>query len=89
MAMLLAGLSILSMVALTSYLRASKLLPMGLFGILGYVEPVLLVLVAMGVLGETLQSSQLGTYAPIWLSVALTALHSVKLMRRPAAQSMN
>lgn len=87
--LLLAGLSLLSMVALTSYLRASKLLPMGLFGILGYVEPVLLVLVAMGVLGETLQSSQLGTYAPIWLSVALTALHSVKLMRRPAAQSMN
>ena len=62
---------------------------MGLFGILGYVEPVLLVLVAMGVLGETLQSSQLWTYAPIWLSVALTALHSVKLMRRPAAQSTN
>ncbi len=84
MALLLAGLSIISMVALTSYLRASKLLPMGLFGILGYVEPVLLVLVAMAVLGETLQSSQLGTYAPIWLSVALTALHSVKLMRRQA-----
>ncbi|MBV8624587.1 MAG: EamA family transporter RarD [Herbaspirillum sp.] len=89
MVLLLAGLSLLSMVALTSYLRASKLLPMGLFGILGYVEPVLLVLVAMGVLGETLQSSQLGTYAPIWLSVALTAAHSVKLMRRPVAQSMN
>lgn len=82
--MLLVGLSLLSMVALTSYLRASKMLPMGLFGILGYVEPVLLVLVAMAVLGETLKASQLGTYAPIWLSVVLTGLHSVKLMRQPA-----
>jgi chloramphenicol-sensitive protein RarD len=86
---LLPGLGILSMIALTSYLRAGKLLPMGLFGILGYVEPVLLVLVAMAVLGETLQAAQLGTYVPIWLSVLLTALHSVKLMRRPAVQPMN
>lgn len=87
--LLLPGLGILSMIALTSYLRAGKLLPMGLFGILGYVEPVLLVLVAMAVLGETLQAAQLGTYVPIWLSVLLTALHSVKLMRRPAVQPMN
>ncbi|MEN2674043.1 EamA family transporter RarD [Herbaspirillum huttiense] len=87
--LLLPGLGILSMIALTSYLRAGKLLPMGLFGILGYVEPVLLVLVAMAVLGESLQLAQLGTYVPIWLSVLLTALHSVKLMRRPAAQPTN
>jgi len=87
--LLLPGLGILSMIALTSYLRAGKLLPMGLFGILGYVEPVLLVLVAMAVLGESLQLAQLGTYVPIWLSVLLTALHSVKLMRRPAVQPTN
>ena len=87
--LLLPGLGILSMIALTSYLRAGKLLPMGLFGILGYVEPVLLVLVAMAVLGERLQLAQLGTYVPIWLSVLLTALHSVKLMRRPAVQPTN
>ncbi|WP_039784420.1 EamA family transporter RarD [Herbaspirillum huttiense] len=87
--LLLPGLGILSMIALASYLRAGKLLPMGLFGILGYVEPVLLVLVAMAVLGESLQLAQLGTYVPIWLSVLLTALHSVKLMRRPAVQPTN
>lgn len=87
--LLLPGLGVLSMIALTSYLRAGKLLPMGQFGILGYVEPVLLVLVAMAVLGETLHAAQLGTYVPIWLSVLLTALHSVKLMRRPAVQPMN
>ncbi|MBB5391402.1 MULTISPECIES: EamA family transporter RarD [unclassified Herbaspirillum] len=83
MYLLLPGLGILSMVALTCYLRAGKLLPMGLFGILGYVEPVLLVLVAMAVLGESLGAAQLGTYVPIWISVGLTAVHSVRLMRRP------
>lgn len=84
MYILLPGLGLISMVALTCYLRAGKLLPMGLFGILGYVEPVLLVLVAMAVLGEALPPAQLGTYVPIWLAVALTALHSARLMRRPA-----
>lgn len=84
MYLLLPGMGILSMVALTCYLRAGKMLPMGLFGILGYVEPVLLVFVAMAVLGESLSLVQLGTYVPIWMSVALTAIHSIRLMRRPA-----
>ncbi|WDZ95070.1 EamA family transporter RarD [Herbaspirillum sp. WKF16] len=84
MYLLLPGLGVVSMVALACYLRAGKLLPMGLFGILGYVEPVLLVLVAMAVLGESLRPEQLGTYVPIWLAVALTAVHSVRLTRRPA-----
>lgn len=82
MYLLLPVLGVVSMVALACYLRSGKLLPMGLFGILGYVEPVLLVLVAMAVLGESLRVEQLGTYVPIWLAVALTALHSVRLMRR-------
>ncbi len=44
--LLLPGLGALSTVALASYLKASRLLPIALFGILGYVEPVLLVLVS-------------------------------------------
>ncbi|EJN01761.1 EamA family transporter RarD [Herbaspirillum sp. YR522] len=81
-AVLLPLLGVASMVALASYLAAGQLLPMGLFGILGYVEPVLLVLVAMAVLGERLLPGQLGTYAPIWMAVVLTMLHSRRLMRR-------
>jgi chloramphenicol-sensitive protein RarD len=79
---LLPLLGVASMIALASYLAAGRLLPMGLFGILGYVEPVLLVLVAMAVLGETLSIGQLGTYVPIWVAVGLTMLHSRRLMRR-------
>jgi chloramphenicol-sensitive protein RarD len=78
---LLPGLGALSTLALASYLKASRLLPVALFGILGYVEPVLLVLVSITLLRETLSAAQLATYIPIWIAVALTALHSVRLVR--------
>lgn len=78
--LLLPGLGALSTVALASYLKASRLLPVALFGILGYVEPVLLVVVSVTLLGETLGAQQLATYMPIWIAVALTALHSVRLV---------
>jgi len=38
--------------------------------------------VSLLLLGETLNASQLATYAPIWAAVALTAWHSAMLMRR-------
>ncbi len=47
--LLLPGLGALSTLALASYLKASRLLPMAFFGILGYVEPVLLVIRARSV----------------------------------------
>ena len=79
--LLLPGLGALSTLALASYLKASRLLPVALFGVLGYVEPVLLVLVSITLLGETLSASQLATYIPIWIAVALTGLHGVRLVR--------
>ncbi|MFP3503942.1 EamA family transporter RarD [Burkholderia sp. SIMBA_062] len=85
-AALLPGLGVLSTLALASYLKASRMLPMALFGILGYVEPVLLVAVSLLLLGETLSVAQLATYAPIWVAVALTAWHSTILMRRLPAR---
>jgi chloramphenicol-sensitive protein RarD len=42
---------------------------------------VLLVIVSVTLLGETLSAQQLATYIPIWIAVALTALHSVRLVR--------
>ncbi|PLZ04151.1 EamA family transporter RarD [Burkholderia sp. WAC0059] len=78
---LLPGLGVLSTLALAAYLKASRLLPMALFGILGYVEPVLLVLVSVTLLGERLSASQLATYVPIWFAVALTAWHGARLVR--------
>jgi chloramphenicol-sensitive protein RarD len=79
--LLLPGLGALSTLALASYLKASRLLPVALFGILGYVEPVLLVFVSITLLRETLSAALLATYVPIWIAVALTALHSVRFVR--------
>lgn len=80
-ALLLPGLGALSTIALACYLKASHLMPMALFGILGYVEPVLIVLVSVLLLGEALRAEQLATYVPIWFAVALTAAHAVLLLR--------
>jgi chloramphenicol-sensitive protein RarD len=85
--LLLPGLGALSTIALASYLRASRHLPLALFGILGYVEPVLLVGVAVLLLGEPFSTRQLGTYVPIWIAVALTGLHSARLLMRARSRS--
>ncbi|HEX4844114.1 MAG TPA: EamA family transporter RarD [Limnobacter sp.] len=61
-------LGAISASALIAYIASSKLLPFGLFGLLGYVEPVLLVFVALA-LGEAIAPSQWMTYLPVWAAV--------------------
>lgn len=78
--LLLPGLGLLGTLAFAAMLVASRLLPMGLFGILGYVEPVLLFAVSLLFLGETVDSQQLITYVPIWIAVILVALDSTRLL---------
>ena len=51
---LIPGLGLISAVALTGYYLASHLLRFGLFGLMGYLEPVLLVSVAL-LLGERIE----------------------------------
>ncbi|MEC5343096.1 hypothetical protein ABRZ24_10890 [Brenneria populi] len=47
-----------------SYIVASRLLSFGLFSLLGYVEPVLMVCVSL-LLGEQIQTQEWLTYIPI------------------------
>lgn len=70
---LLPLLGILSAVALGFYMMASRWLPMGLFGLLSYVEPVLLVGVAW-LLGESLPRAQWPAHALIFAAVAMLVL---------------
>lgn len=63
-------LGILSAAALIFYMVASQTLTLSLFGLLGYVEPVLLVFVAL-ILGEQIRSHEWLTYIPIWMAVLL------------------
>jgi chloramphenicol-sensitive protein RarD len=74
-------LGIISASALVSYILSSRLLPLGLFGLLGYVEPVLLVAVAL-LLGERMAAGQAWTYGPIWLAVGLLVIEGLRRLRR-------
>lgn len=62
---------LLSSVALVTYLSSSRLLPLGLFGLLGYVEPILLFWVAFLLIGEPIEAGEWWTYIPIWIAVAI------------------
>jgi chloramphenicol-sensitive protein RarD len=78
---LLPILGLLSASALIAYILASRLLNLGLFGLLGYVEPVLLLAVAL-LLGERLTPQEFFTYGPIWLAVAILVLEGSLFIRK-------
>ncbi|QUY48536.1 EamA family transporter RarD [Serratia plymuthica] len=79
-------LGILSASALVCYILASRLLPFSLFGLLSYVEPVLLVVVAL-LLGESIGRDEWLTYIPIWLAVLLLVAEGTRhLLRRRQMQ---
>jgi len=75
-------LGVLSSVALVCYISASRLLPLGLFGLLGYVEPVLLFWVALLFLGEDMAPGALWTYIPIWMAVGLIVVEGLRAWLR-------
>ncbi len=74
-------LGVVSAVALALYMAASRLLPLGLFGLLSYVEPVLLALVAL-LLGESIGAAQWPTYGPIFAAVAVLVVDGALRLRR-------
>lgn len=86
--LLIPVLGIISASALVSYIIASRLLPFSLFGLLSYVEPVLLVGVAL-LLGESISRDEMLTYIPIWIAMGVLILEGAKHMlaqrRRDAA----
>lgn len=62
------GLGLLSSIGLGSYILASRHLPLILFGLLSYLEPVLLALASM-LLGESIKPEEWWTYIAIWAAV--------------------
>lgn len=79
-------LGMVSAVALALYMAASRLLPMGLFGLLSYLEPALLALAALA-LGESLEPGQWPSYGPIFAAVAVLIADGVLRMRQHARKS--
>ncbi len=67
------GLGLLSAIGLGSYILASRYLPLIIFGLLGYLEPILLAFASL-VLGEKISSGEWLTYIPIWLAVLVLVI---------------
>ena len=80
---LLPLLGVLSAVALGLYMAASRWLPMALFGLLTYVEPVLLVGVAL-LLGERVLPEQVWTYGLVFAAVAVLVIEGLRQWPRDA-----
>ncbi|MFJ2544999.1 EamA family transporter RarD [Pseudomonas sp. NPDC087612] len=80
-------LGVISALALICYVLASRLLAFSLFGLLSYVEPVLLVAVAL-LLGETIGPDQWLTYLPIWLAVLVLIAEGVRHLLRQRRRSV-
>ncbi|MEJ5896837.1 EamA family transporter RarD [Aquabacterium sp. G14] len=62
--------ALISVGALASYIFASRVLPFGLFGLLGYIEPILMLIVSF-LIGESISGSDWYTYVPIWCALAV------------------
>lgn len=82
-------LGLVTAMAFICYIQASRLLTISLFGLLTYLEPVLLFFAAL-LLGERIEPGEMPTYALIWVAVLLLIVDGVRgaLQYRRAAGRM-
>jgi chloramphenicol-sensitive protein RarD len=83
---LLPLLGVLSAMTIAFFVTAGRLLPLSLFGLLSYMEPVLLVLVAL-ILGERIAPHEAPTYALVCAAIAALALGGLREWKRQAPRS--
>lgn len=84
------GLGMLSTWAMQSNVEASQKLPVNVFGMLSYLEPALLFLLAVTVLGNPFEQEMLLSYGLIWSGIACLIWHGIKTLKQsPAQRSSN
>lgn len=79
---MLAGLGLLSVLAMKTNIDASQMLPVNLYGMLSYLEPALLFILAITVLGNPFESAMIYSYGLIWLGIACLMVHGIRQFRR-------
>ncbi len=82
---IVALIGIISAAAFMFYITASRYLSFSLFGLMGYVEPVLLVIVSL-ILKESLKASEWLTYIPIWIAVILLICDGIILLKNKTSR---
>jgi chloramphenicol-sensitive protein RarD len=82
------GFGIVASIGLLLYIGASQLLSMSVFGLLSYLEPILLAVAAALVLSEPLSVKELPTYITIGIALVLLAVESLARKRPPRNQPL-
>lgn len=85
--LIITGFGLLSAIGLGCYILASRFLSFSLFGLLSYIEPVLLALASL-FLGEKITTQEWFTYIPIWLAVIILAFEgTLKIYQQRSKKS--
>ena len=79
---MLVGLGIISVLAMQTNVDASQKLPVNVFGMLSYLEPALLFLIAVTVLGNPFEQGMLFSYGLIWAGIGCLICHGIRSLRR-------
>ena len=85
--MMLVGLGISSVLAMKTNVDASQMLPVNMYGMMSYLEPALLFVLAITVLGNPFESAMIYSYGLIWLGIACLIAHGVKQLRQANRQT--
>ncbi len=80
--MMLAGLGVMSVLAMKTNVDASQMLPVNVYGMMSYLEPALLFILAITVLGNPFESAMIYSYGLIWLGIACLVTHGIRQLRR-------
>lgn len=85
---LIASLGVISALAMFGLLYAMRALPITLFSMLTYGEPILLFLLAIVFMGAPLTNEAMMTYGMIWLGLCLMMWDSYLQMRKSAGKEV-
>lgn len=78
---LFVGVAILGSIPMLCYIAANKRVPMGLLGLISYLEPTLIFVFAYFLMNETLSTTQVATYGFIAAGLSLTLWDGFKQWR--------
>ena len=78
---MLAGLGVLSVLAMKTNVDASQMLPVNVYGMMSYIEPALLFILAVTVLGNPFESAMIYSYGLIWVGIVFLIVHGVRQLR--------
>ena len=85
--LMLAGLGVMSVLAMKTNVDASQMLPVNVYGMMSYLEPALLFILAVTVLGNPFESAMIYSYGLIWLGIACLIMHGIRQLRSAHKQS--